>query len=225
MLRAIRSRLTYANVIATLALFLALGGGAVWAATKTSQKIGPGRLKPNAVTAGKIKANAVTQTKIRANAVTGAKIREGAVDLSKIAAGTNVVTVSTSVPAPVNTATAVNLTFPTPASFTPVANAVYMMNVEARSTNLARTGPESTCRAVVYPVVNGAEWSGSNLTLSAFEPTPEEPGGVVPAAGRTSPIGLAAVGQTQTIGANLIGSAGCSPASTVSVVVAITELK
>ena len=87
MLRAIGKRLTYANVIASLALFLALGGGAVYAASKTNQ-VGTGKLKQNAVTAGKIKANAVTQTKIRNNAVTNAKLREGAVSLAKIAAGT-----------------------------------------------------------------------------------------------------------------------------------------
>src|ERR1700761_6129708 len=98
MVRAIGRRLTYANVIATLALFLALGGGAVWAASKASTKIGTGKLKPNAVTAGKIKANAVTSAKIREAAVTGAKLREGAVNFAKLAAGTNVVATATSSP-------------------------------------------------------------------------------------------------------------------------------
>src|ERR1700748_3794207 len=102
MLRVIGRRLTYANVIATLALFLALGGGAVWAANKASQKVGTGKLKQNAVTAGKIKANAVTQSKIRENAVTNAKIREGAVNFGKIATGTNVIAAATSTPVAVN---------------------------------------------------------------------------------------------------------------------------
>jgi hypothetical protein len=224
MLRAIGRRLTYANVIGTLALFLALGGGAVWAAGKASQKVGTSRLKPNAVTAGKIKANAITQAKIRANAVTNAKIREGSVDLGKIAAGTNVVAVATSSPVGVNGESAVAVTFPSPLSFTPTAGLVYAMSIEARSTNLARSGTE-VCRVTVVPLVNGAEWGGGGLLLSAFEPTPEAPGGVVPAAGRTSPIGLAAPGETQTIGAKLIGGPRCSSASQATVAVAITELK
>lgn len=50
-----RERLSYANVVATLALFLALGGGAVWAAGK----IGSGEIKKDAVLSKHIKAGAV----------------------------------------------------------------------------------------------------------------------------------------------------------------------
>jgi len=225
MLRAVLRRLTYANVIATLALFLALGGGAVWAAKHQPAKVGTGKLKPNAVTAGKIKANAVTQAKIRENAVTNAKIREGAVNLGKIAAGTFVVATATSSPVAVNGASAVGVSFPAPVSFTPAAGAVYLMSFEARASNLARSGPE-TCRVQVVPLVNGAEWGGgAPLVLSAFEPTPEAPSGTIAAAGQTSPIGLAAPGATQTIGARLIGSPRCSSGSSVTVAVAITQAK
>jgi hypothetical protein len=225
MLRAIGRRLTYANVIASLALFLALGGGAVWAASHKSAKIGTGKLKPNAVTAGKIKANAITQSKIRENAVTGAKLREGAVNFSKIAAGTNVIATATSPAVAVNGPSAVSVSFSGPLSFTPAANSVYMMSVEARSTDLARSGTEP-CRVTVVPLVNGAEWgTGAPLVLSAFEPTPEAPSGTVPAAGLTSPIGLTAAGATQTIGAKLIGAPRCSSTSTATVAVAVTQLK
>lgn len=225
MLRAVLRRLTYANVIATLALFLALGGGAVWAANKQGAKIGTGKLKPNAVTAGKIKANAVTQAKIRENAVTNAKIREGAVSLGKIAAGTFVVGTSTSSPAAVNGASAVGVSFPTPISFTPAAGSVYMMSFEARGANLARSGAE-TCRVQVVPLVNGAEWGGgAPLVLSAFEPTAENPAGLIAAGGQTSPVGLAASGATQTIGAKLIGSPRCAAGGSVTVAVAITQAK
>jgi hypothetical protein len=55
MLARIRSSLTYANVIATLALFLALGGGA-YAAFK---------LPNNSVTSRQIKNNAVTSPKVK----------------------------------------------------------------------------------------------------------------------------------------------------------------
>jgi hypothetical protein len=226
MLRAIGRRLTYANVIASLALFLALGGGAVYAAGhKKVSQVGTGKLKRNAVTAGKIRANAVTQAKIRDNAVTTAKLRQGAVDLEKIAAGTNVVATALGAPVPVNGPSAVPVTFNAPLSFAPAAGIVYMLSVEARGTNLARSGTEP-CQVTVVPLVNGAEWgTATPLVLSASAPTAEAPSGVVPAAGQTSPIGLAAPGVTETIGAKVIGSPRCSSGSSATVAVAITQLK
>ena len=224
MLRAVLRRLTYANVIASLALFLALGGGAVWAANKQATKIGTGKLKPNAVTAGKIKANAVTTSKIRENAVTNAKIREGSVNLTKIAAGTGVVATATSSPVGVDGASAVGVSFPTPITFTPTAGLVYLMSVEARATNLGRSGAE-ICRVQVLPLVNGTEWAGAPLVLSAFQANGENPSGVIGSGGLTSPVGLAAVGATQTIGAKLIGSPRCASGGSVTVAVAITQVK
>jgi hypothetical protein len=224
MLRAVLRRLTYANVIATLALFLALGGGAVWAANKQANKVGTGKIKPNAVTAGKIKANAITTSKIRENAVTNAKIREGSVNFGKLAVGTNVVATATSSPVAVNGPSAVAVSFPSPVTFTPAANVVDLMSVEARSSNLGRSGAE-TCRVQVLPLVNGTEWAGSPLVLSAFEPTGENPSGVIGSGGATSPIGLAAAGATQTIGAKLIGSPRCSSNGSVTVAVAVTQAK
>jgi hypothetical protein len=225
MLRAIGKRLTYANVIASLALFLALGGGAVYAASHKAGQIGTGKLKQNAVTAGKIKAAAVTQTKIRNNAVTNAKLRQGAINLEKIAAGTNLVGTATSTATAVNGPSAVGVTFTAPLSFTPTAGSVYMLSVEARGTNLARSATEP-CRVTIVPLVNGAEWNTNTpLVLSAFAPTAEAPSGTVPAAGQTSPIGLAAPGVTETIGAKLIGSPRCAAASTATVAVAITQFK
>jgi len=51
-----RPKLTYANVIATLALFLALGGGAAFAASQLAKNsVGARQLKRNAVTAAKVK--------------------------------------------------------------------------------------------------------------------------------------------------------------------------
>jgi hypothetical protein len=53
-MRAIRQRLTYANVIATAALFLALGGGAYAATQLPRNSVGNAQLKKGAVTASKI---------------------------------------------------------------------------------------------------------------------------------------------------------------------------
>ena len=79
----IRKRLTYANVMSSIAVFLILGGGAAFAA----KKIGRNQLKSGSVTAAKIKRNAVTSSKIKPNAITTAKIAKGAVTNGKLAAG------------------------------------------------------------------------------------------------------------------------------------------
>jgi hypothetical protein len=76
MLTAIRTRMSYANVIATIALFVALGGSSYAALQLPRNSVGPTQLKKNAVTAAKIKRNAVTTAKIKRNAVTGSKINE-----------------------------------------------------------------------------------------------------------------------------------------------------
>lgn len=77
MLSRVRSGLTYANVMATVAVFLALGGGA-YAATK---------LPKNSVGTKQLKDGAVTEPKIRDGAVTGPKIANGAITSSKITNG------------------------------------------------------------------------------------------------------------------------------------------
>jgi hypothetical protein len=79
----IRKRLSYANVMSSLAVFLVLGGGAAYAA----KKIGTSELKGGSVTTAKIKRNAVTATKIKANAITTAKIAKGAVTNGRLADG------------------------------------------------------------------------------------------------------------------------------------------
>ncbi len=79
----LRKRLTYANVMSSIAVFLVLGGATAVAA----KKIGSNELKSGSVTAAKLKKNAVTAAKLKKNAVTRAKIRNGAVNSSKIGDG------------------------------------------------------------------------------------------------------------------------------------------
>jgi len=80
-MKQIRSRMTYANVMSTIAVFLLLGGATAFAATK----IGTKELKTGAVTAAKLKSGAVTTPKLKNNAVTGPKIKNAAVTGAKIA--------------------------------------------------------------------------------------------------------------------------------------------
>ena len=52
----IRKKLTYANVMSTIAVFLMLGSGAAFAASQLAKNsVGPKQLKKNAVTAAKLK--------------------------------------------------------------------------------------------------------------------------------------------------------------------------
>jgi hypothetical protein len=60
----VRKRLTFANVVACLALFVALGGASYAATALPKNSVGSKQLKKNAVTTLKIKDGAVTGTKI-----------------------------------------------------------------------------------------------------------------------------------------------------------------
>jgi hypothetical protein len=86
MLTAVRQRLTYSNVIATMALFLALGGVAV-AAGLPKNSVGPRQLKRGAVTAAKIRKQAVTTAKLANGAVTIGKLGPNSVGPNNIGNG------------------------------------------------------------------------------------------------------------------------------------------
>lgn len=73
----IRKRLTYANVMSSVAVFLVLGGATAVAASQLGKKsVGSAQLKANAVTTAKIKKNAVTGKKIKPGAVDGSKVKD-----------------------------------------------------------------------------------------------------------------------------------------------------
>lgn len=84
----VRKHLTYANVLATLALLVAVGtGGAVAASNLAPKSVGEKQLRPGAVTAEKLRKNAVTAPKIKALAVKESKLANGAVGTQKLEAG------------------------------------------------------------------------------------------------------------------------------------------
>jgi hypothetical protein len=88
--KQIRKRLTYANVMSSIAVFFVLGGATAFAATKIganeikANSIKTGKIVKEAVTAGKIKNGAVTSTKIAAGAVLASNLADNAVTTSKI---------------------------------------------------------------------------------------------------------------------------------------------
>jgi hypothetical protein len=77
--KQIRKRLTYANVMSSIAVFLVLGGATAFAANQLGKNtVGSKQLKKNAVTTAKIKNGAVTQSKISAAAQSALKGATGA---------------------------------------------------------------------------------------------------------------------------------------------------
>lgn len=80
-MKQIRKRLTYANVMSSIAVFLVLGGATALAASKITAK----QLQSNSVTTAKIKKNAVTASKIKDSSITTSKIAKDAVTGDKVA--------------------------------------------------------------------------------------------------------------------------------------------
>jgi hypothetical protein len=70
----IRGKLTYANVIATIALFIALGGASYAAVKLPKNSIGTKQIKNKAITGAKIAKGAVTGAKIAPRSVGGPQI-------------------------------------------------------------------------------------------------------------------------------------------------------
>jgi hypothetical protein len=78
-------KLSYANVVSTVALFIALTGASAYAANKLANRsVGEPQLRPGAVTADKIRSNAVTAPKIKSAAVKQGKIADGSIVASKM---------------------------------------------------------------------------------------------------------------------------------------------
>jgi hypothetical protein len=70
-----RIRPTYSGALSTLALFVALGGGAYAAAALPARSVGPRQLRKNAVTRTAIKSNAVNGAKVANGSLTGADLK------------------------------------------------------------------------------------------------------------------------------------------------------
>lgn len=79
-MKQVRKRLTYANVMSSLAMFLVLGGATAVAA----KKVRTSDIRAGAVTTNKIRGAAVTANKLRKNAVRTGKIRGGSITSDKI---------------------------------------------------------------------------------------------------------------------------------------------
>jgi hypothetical protein len=89
-LRKLRSRLTYANSMSTIAVFLALGGGA-YAVTVPRNSVGTKQLKANAVTAAKVKNRSLLASDFKRGQLSlGTAARADDLDPPPAPSGTNV---------------------------------------------------------------------------------------------------------------------------------------
>jgi len=75
-MNGIKSKLSYANVVATIAMFAALGGGA-YAAKVAKNSVGGSQIKKNAVTASEVKAGAIGASETGTDAVGSAEVIDG----------------------------------------------------------------------------------------------------------------------------------------------------
>ena len=83
-MKRFRPKLSYANVVASLALFLALTGGTVWAANKINGK----QIKKASIPGNRIKKASVTNNQVKKSTLTNDRIKPGTIQRSALAAGT-----------------------------------------------------------------------------------------------------------------------------------------
>jgi hypothetical protein len=231
-MRRARRSLTYGNVVATIALFLAISGGAVWAANKiTSKQIGKGAVKnknlaKNAVKAKNLAKKSVTSAKLANGAVKNAAIADGAVNFAKLAAGTNVIASGTAGPLPANQTSLTTVSFNPPVAVTPAPGQPLTVNIEARGT-LSQPAEEG-CTVEILPTVNGNPMVvGELLSLDSPDNPPEPifPNGI-PVSSISFPVGLAQPGVPQSIGAVMLGDEDCTAGSKVDqIAVVVTQEK
>jgi hypothetical protein len=81
---AVRSRLTFANVVSSTALFVALGGSAYAVGALPANSVGRPQLRENAVGANAIAAGSVGASELKPQAVTSHSLAEGSVGLTAL---------------------------------------------------------------------------------------------------------------------------------------------
>jgi hypothetical protein len=238
-MKKLRKTFSYANVMATVALFLALSGGVVYAASTLgknavkSKNIAANAVKSknlakNAVKSKSIAANAVTAAKIKKAAVTSGKVKNGTLTRANMAAGTLAGLQVAEVLSPAVPGLTSKPTGGTPVpltgtpTFTPVAGKSYELLIELKGTPTDADGPgPNTCNDFVTVLVNGVPFSGAGNFANASG-TP--PFNFEPIGSSSTAVGLQQGGQPQTLSAIAFGDTGCSPATTGSLRAVVIEL-
>jgi hypothetical protein len=239
-MKKVRRTFSYANVVATIALFLAVSGGVVYAASTIgknavkSKNIAANAVKArnlakNAVKAKSIASNAVTGAKIKKESVTSGKVKKATLTRNNLAAGTlaglQVADVQAAAVPGLTTELPGEVGAPFPltgtTTFTPVAGKSYELLVELKGTPVDANGPEGgACFPFVQVLVNGVPSNGAGIfaNVSGIPPFNFEPVG-----GSSSAIGLQQAGEPQTLSALVFGDTGCGAGTTASLRATVVE--
>ena len=207
-----RPKLTYANVAATLALFIVLTGGAAWAANKINGK----QIKKNSIPGNRIKKASLTNNQVKKSTLTNDRIKPGTIQRSALAART----LSTVIVADTSATNLPGASTPTPPgptpvsltgtnSFTPVAGKAYEMMLELVG-NPVNKSP-FRCRPTVQVYVNSVPTTC--LPISAEDPDPGFDSRF-PESSFTTPL-LNESGP-QFITAKVFGDEDCEPSTTLN---------
>lgn len=203
----LRSKLTYANVVATLALVLAIGGGSVYAAVK----LGKNEVKSKNIANGAVKGKDLGK-----NAVTSPKVKDGSIAAGDLAAGVipqieaNVTGSSTGGPqGGINTASQTPLPLNGTTTFTPQPGGVAAVAAEAQFT-IATTNALNFCRPSIRILLNGQP--------TAIFVAPDDDGNntaPIQSLGRdaSGPYGLINQGTPLAVTATLNGDPDCTAGS------------
>lgn len=216
----LRPRLTYANVVATLALVLAIGGGTVYAAVK---------LGKNDVKSRHIAKGAVKTSDLGKNAVKSPKVKDGTIQAADIAAGVipkieaDVTGSATAGPqGGIDAATDTPLPLTGTVTFTPRSGEVAAIAAEGRFT-IATDTVGQFCSPSVRLLVNGKP---TRVFVSPDEG--EDSATLVQVLGRDAdgPFGLLTPDTPLTITAVLRGDEHCTATSRLdSLRVSIVQIK
>jgi hypothetical protein len=196
----IRPRLTYANVVATLALVLVVGGGTVYAAVK----IGKNDVKSKNIAKGAVKGSDLGK-----NAVTSPKVKDGSLQLADLAKGVISGAVAGSATGGPKTGIDTNTNVPLPltgtTTFTPKAGEVAAVAAEAQFTLAAKTAAQP-CSPGVFLLLNGQPtriFAGPDSVDSTTPVT-------VLGGDASGPYGLIEPGKPLTITAQVNGDDRCT---------------
>jgi hypothetical protein len=219
-----KSRLTYANVASTLALFLALSGGVAFAAGK----IHTDGIFKRAVTSGKLALGAVRSNQIADGAVSARQIGDGAVSARQIADGTiGAKQVGAAAIAPSNLQFPVfyaaspaggSLSVPSgepvpyplsDSSWTQKPGQIEVLFGGAAGTIARLEGSGEDCRVFFRIIVNGQQTGGGELSTSSTTPEHVERG--IGASPEIDPLTTVTNKLAVEVGSN----GGCDPSSTV----------
>jgi hypothetical protein len=239
-MRTLLGKLTYANVVATLALFLALGGGAVWAAGQLGRNVVKSKniaanavqtkdIAKNAVKPGKIAGGAVHEKNLAKYAVSAGKVKKGTLTRRQLKAGTlaglEVAEVQAiDIPALASAPPSAQGT-PIPllgaATFVPQPARSYELFGELRGNpgDADGNGPKE-CLAFVRIYVNDEPVTSLAIGADATVPPPFTVNSVGTVA---TAVGMLVPSHPQTIAANAVGSTGCSPGTTGSLRITVVE--